>query len=238
MLTWKLLPAGDDPALAEGRAPEGLLSTAEAEVLEGFRFEARRRKWLLGRAAAKALLIEVLGSGTKMAPEPATVVVKNEDSGAPFAELEGRRLPGCLTISHRTGFGAAAYEDDPAIGIGIDLELVETRSPALLRTFFTEAEQVEVAAQDDHTAQVSVARIWSAKEAVLKALRLGLRRDTRQIEIALPDPEQALLPVAPGFAPLQTRLLGEIQPEVEGELRLGWRNEGAYVLTLALLVPD
>jgi len=54
-----LVHAGEHPALAQGQAPPGLLSPAEETILAGLTLLPRRRKWLLGRWAAKRLLGEL-----------------------------------------------------------------------------------------------------------------------------------------------------------------------------------
>ncbi|HEX7599393.1 MAG TPA: hypothetical protein VF518_14345, partial [Polyangia bacterium] len=56
-----LAHASEHPALAQGQAPPGLLSPREAEILAGLTVLARRRKWLMGRWAAKRLLGEASG---------------------------------------------------------------------------------------------------------------------------------------------------------------------------------
>ncbi len=231
MLFWKVVRAEEDPALMEGRAPAAFLSAAEEKTFAALRFEARQRKWLLGRWAAKRVLLEVLEKERGGAPDPTALTIDNAPSGAPFARLEGERLPWCLSISHRAQLGFAAVETDPALRVGADLELVAKRSGSLLRTFFTEAEQAEVAAAEQ--AQVAIARIWSAKEAVLKALGLGLRRDTRDIEVRLPAPGTPCSGLE-DFELLKVRLKDDPPPD----LTLGWRSEGTYVLTLARLRPS
>jgi 4'-phosphopantetheinyl transferase len=94
-------------------------------------------------------------------------------------------LPLSLSISHRGDWGLAAIALGPGVAIGADLETVEPRDPALLRQFFSESEAAEVAAAGSRaTADLIVARAWSAKEAVLKAMGIGLRHDTRDIVVA------------------------------------------------------
>ncbi|MDF1565978.1 MAG: 4'-phosphopantetheinyl transferase superfamily protein [Deltaproteobacteria bacterium] len=237
MLHWKIVRAADDPALDESRAPEGLLSPEEEVLLRRMRFEARRRKWLLGRRAAKLALTELYRAWKGKVIAPSAFTIRNEDSGAPFAELSGERLPVCLSISHRASHGVAAVDSDPSHVIGIDLELIEDRSPALARTFFTTAEQAALEDLDEAQRRLAVARLWSGKEAVLKALGLGLRRDTRAIEIGESPPTPAAA-LAPGFEPLGVRLAGELEQEVEGKLALGWCEGTGYLLTLAVLERD
>jgi 4'-phosphopantetheinyl transferase len=220
-----LVHASEHPSLAQGQAPPGLLSPAEETILAGLGFAQRRRKWLLGRWAAKRLLAE-MGWGGEL-------TILNDEAGAPYALKAGERLPVCLSISHRGDWGLAAAGVRPDVMLGADLETVEARDAALVRQFFSEAEaaRVEVAGAARDTV---VARIWSGKEAVLKALGIGLRHDTRDIvvgeEIAVPagiEGEWKGLEVK--LAPV---LAVQIAPR---RLSLVWRDLGDRVITVAIL---
>ena len=58
--------------------------------------------------------------------------------------------------------------------LGLDLETIEQRPHALFADYFTDTELAAVRAAGAN-GDVEVARIWSAKESVLKAAGLGLR---------------------------------------------------------------
>ena len=130
----------------------------------------------------------------------------------------------------RTAASSACARSPPSLACSSErnLELVEPRDPALVRTFFTEHEQATVAAEPGPRA---VARIWSAKESVLKALGLGLRLDTREVEIV----GEATVPGAPsGWAPLEMTLGPGAPPALRRAFQVAWRDEGGYVLSIAL----
>ena len=186
------------------------------------RFPRRRQAWLLGRWAAKALLRQ----GIPGQPDPAEIQIENEPGGAPFALIAGQRLAGCLTISHRATFGLAAYTAHPSMQIGADLELVEPGSPDFLNDYLSPVE-LEIAARlPDSQRSRWMFLAWSAKEAVLKALRIGLRADTRSVELLAPAAAQAGL-----WAPLSARTS---LPGAQ-DLRLWWQARENLVLTLAVI---
>jgi len=208
--------------------PPDWLSPAEAAALSRLRFPERRTKWLAGRWAAKSLLAVELGP----LPLP-EIVILNEESGAPYAEVRGRRFDR-FSISHRGNFGFCAVTGEEAVSLGADLELIEPRDRALVRQFFTEDEQRAVAASPSPI--LAINRIWSVKEAAMKALRTGLRIDTRDV-LAGDD-----LPPAPdtpqGWTPLRISFAGEgakLAAGHSGGAAALWRDEGRYLLSIVVL---
>ncbi|MFH0901802.1 MAG: 4'-phosphopantetheinyl transferase superfamily protein [Pseudomonadota bacterium] len=270
LFRWLLVDAAAE-ILVESEPPAGLLSPAETAFLAALRYPLRRRKWLAGRLAAKRLLAAILAEEHGEAPPLDSIVVANEPSGRPYAMLasvpaspvaselerrpyavlaDGKSLAGSLSISHRGDFGLAAFTSNPELSLGVDLETIEPRDRALVRGFFTAAEAAEVAAAVPSEVDLVVARIWSAKESVLKALGLGLRLDTRTVTVTAAHHEFATRqsPDAPGWLPLGVRVTLEehgqpaqpaqpAQPERPGrpnDFRAFWRMVGEHLLTAAI----
>jgi 4'-phosphopantetheinyl transferase len=212
---WIVLPAGEEPA---GRA---LLTQRERCLYQALRFPRRRHKWLLGRIAVKKLL------GPLLSVDDTAITTLNEPSGAPFVEIDGvGRLDWAISISHRAAWGAAAVARPPVRALGIDIETVEPRSDAWLADYFTSREMQDVAAAGPKRDQL-VALTWSAKESMLKALGVGLRLDTRTIEVRAPSV------IAQAWAPLSLSLSGEARADgiVSGYCRAG----PGYVLTAVVV---
>src|SRR5436305_121242 len=154
---------------------DGWLTPAERVRLATLELPWRRADWRLGRWAAKHAVAAFLGASFE------AVEIRPAADGAPEALLGGDPAPVSLSFSHRAGRAACAVA--PAgTALGCDLELVEPRSAAFVRDYLTPAEQalVEAAPEMDHPFLVNL--IWSAKESALKALRTGLRLDTRSVE--------------------------------------------------------
>jgi phosphopantetheinyl transferase len=221
--------ASEHPSLAQGQAPPGLLSPREEAILATLAFLPRRRKWLLGRIAAKRLLRERFGE----AAASASISVLNRPSGQPFVLLEGQgEWPTAISLSHRSDAGLAAAPDACGGRIGADLETIVPRDAALVRQFFTEREAARVADSGAERDAI-VARIWSAKEAVLKLWGLGLRIDTRSVEVSL---DVSLKDGAPGpgcpqgFHPVAVTAR---VPGMAGAMCVVWRRAGDFVLTVA-----
>lgn len=222
--------AGPRPALARalkqrphpGPLPPGeggedgiaFLSDNELKILAGLRFEKRRREWLMGRWTAKKLLTAQLGCA------PGELSIEPEAGGAPVVWREGERAPGCLSISHRGDRAMAAWTDVHGMRIGVDLELVGEANPAWMVDYLTETEWGLCSGQGPHWPYL----VWSVKEAVLKALRTGLRVDTREIEVLPREGE------VDGWKQLDVR-----SGLAAGDLWVGWQRDGVYVLSMAVL---
>jgi 4'-phosphopantetheinyl transferase len=163
-------------------AGDGWLSRPELEVQAGLRFPKRRAEWRLGRWTAKRAIAEALGDDA-----PASgVEIRADPDGAPRTLAGNQPLPVSISISHREGRGLCAVVLDPAVAIGCDLELIEPRSDAFVADYFTVAERAFVRASNPNDRALAANLVWSAKESALKALRQGLRADTRSAEVDLP----------------------------------------------------
>ena len=219
MFAYQLAFAHALPGVRQGQAWPGLLSPREEQLLAGLSFSPRRRKWLLGRAAAKALFARL--SATRDIPA-GEISVLNDPSGAPYALMGESRWPFCLSLSHRSEVGLAVAATEVGIALGADVETIEPRDPALPRQFFTARELAW--ARDDQR----VALVWSAKEAVLKLLGVGLRLDTRKIEISQPEEGGSEMD---GWAPLGVAIASEVG--WDREIQLVWRVEAGHVITVA-----
>lgn len=232
MIHWLTQPSTALPADAAA-----FLSPAEAATYAALKMPKRRSDWLLGRFTAKQLVAEYLGgmgsvSGTaNEARLLRNIVIAADADGAPYVTLGGARLPATLSISHSHGMAFCAIEETlEGQTVGCDIEYIEPRDPAFLRDFFTPAEQA--AAQAWPQPDVATTLLWSGKEAVLKALREGLRVDTKQVQIALP----AALLAAPDkrWAPLGVTLAPALAQRFPGAWA-GWASrQGDFVLTMAL----
>ena len=225
-----LVSAGEHPSLAAGQAWPGLLSPREAEILAGLTFLPRRRKWLLGRAAAKRLVLEFL---RPRAVAEASISILNRPTGQPFVLIEGQgEWDYPISISHRSEAGLAAAPDHRNARIGADIETIESRDLAMVRQFFTDSEAELVAAGGANRDEI-VTRIWSAKEAVLKLLALGLRLDTRAITVKLTGEPVPECPT--GWQPIEAKVRADT-PGVNAPtpVRVVWRREGGHVLTVAV----
>jgi 4'-phosphopantetheinyl transferase len=154
------------------------LNSHEMARLSGLRFAKRRADWRLGRWTAKLAVASMLEQCRTLAE----IEIRAAPSGAPQAFCDGQPMPVAISISHRAGVACCAMSQ-PAVALGCDLELIEPRSNGFIADYFTDTEQTLVSQAAASHRLERVALIWSAKESALKALKVGLRADTRSVVV-------------------------------------------------------
>lgn len=222
MIYWRFMAAGEVPTVAQ-EGVDAWLSPAERERLGRFAVRKRRDEWLLGRITAKAAVLEALCGRFGARPSPSLIEIVPTASGAPCVRLAGlareraatapvARLPLTVSISHSGGRAlcAAMWSGSPRrTELGIDLEEVQPRSSGFRGDFLTPSEQEYCEAAPENERDLRANLVWSAKEAVVKALGCGLTVDTRDVE-CVPRHDgngqrPALWPVDPGWLPIDIR---------------------------------
>jgi 4'-phosphopantetheinyl transferase len=160
------------------------LCPAERQRLSRLLIPKRRADWRLGRWTVKNAIASYLdlprGTGTF-----SSIEVIPAQSGAPRVFIRNRAASVAISLSHCDGIGLCAVARNPVL-LGCDVERVEPRSSVFVRDYFTQSEQEDIATHsDDETRAAVITLIWSAKEAALKALEVGLRADTRSVIVSL-----------------------------------------------------
>jgi 4'-phosphopantetheinyl transferase len=219
---WLLLARADLPF------GEAWLAPAERDRLAGLHVPKRRAEWLLGRWTAKQAVLASL----PQALAAADVEIRAAHDGAPEVLLEGRPAPLAVSLSHRAGLALCTVA--PAgTALGCDIELVEPRSDAFVTDYLTAAERGLVERAGPSRGALAVTLVWSAKESALKALRAGLRLDTRDVVVALGQEEPPAVSVPPG----QWWPLAVGYPAGGRALAGWWRWDAEWVTTVVAAPP-
>ncbi|NJN84678.1 MAG: 4'-phosphopantetheinyl transferase superfamily protein [Caldilineaceae bacterium] len=259
MIRWLVQSINDHPDLVQGHAPPGLLNPMETHRLAALQIEKRRRDWLLGRWTAKQLVQAYLAeSGAVGHPAVGhpleSLIIENDADGAPFAAQDTgsesgsalKRLGVSLSISHANQRALCALHPSQSgnelSSVGADIEWIETRSERFIEDFFTADEIDCVRSATPALRDIYITAIWSAKESVLKAVRTGLRVDTRSVGIDLCLDSVRLDDLATRWQPLGIQIGAQLGQHVSGATSFSgwWRllNGGSdrpeYVMTLAI----
>jgi phosphopantetheinyl transferase (holo-ACP synthase) len=153
-------------------APEAFLTPDELAAWSALKVPKRKTEWLGGRLAAKLAGAAAFFTGVPLRE----IEVHRELTGSPFLVCRGERRH--VSISHSAGVcGAAAGPDF----LGLDIEETAHRHPGWYRDYFSPAERE---GKDD----AAMTGLWAAKEALFKALGLGLSCDTLDADLSGPEP--------------------------------------------------
>lgn len=165
----------EDPA-RESTALEWL-DEAELRRRRAFAYAGPRRQFTLCRAALRALLTSHLGCGNDQLSFETTT------HGKPFAQLEGEPAPVSFNVSHGGRHGLIALAAQGRVGVDVEERTEHRRFDLLVDTTFGPAERAELAALDDPDRLRLFFRLWTMKEALLKAHGAGLLLDPTGFEI-------------------------------------------------------
>lgn len=216
---------------SEADVPTGndWLSSREVACLSRLRFAKRRTDWRLGRWTAKSALAKYLNSSA-IPNILANIELRTSEPGAPEVLFENKPSEISVSLSHRSGIAVCAVA--PSGGaIGCDLETIEPRSDAFVADYFTTEEQALVARTCEVDRSRVVTLLWSAKESALKALRVGLRADTRSVIVGYSEALDGELPSdLICWRPLQVRHTG-------GQTFHGWWQHAGNLMRTVVAAP-
>ena len=168
---WASLDVSD----AELERLRGLLSKEEKRRAERFRIERAARRFIAARAALRTVLGRATGIG------PADITFTFGGHGKPGLPNDGP----CFNASDTGDVVAIAVS---SAEVGIDIELVRPlrRSDRLARRICTDPELEALARFPEDQRGAQLLRLWTCKEAALKAIGIGLPGGARNVEIDLP----------------------------------------------------
>ena len=177
---WRPTEGTDSPA-------EGCLTDRELEVARTYRSPRRHREFLDGRFLAKRAALAthrdcVVRDSAAADLKRVEILADSPESGSSrrVVRVDGIRQPGSVSISHADGWTAVALTTADGLGVGIDLTIVHPRNSALRRLWLTPREQQLVEHSDDR--ELSLAALWSIKEALFKATARSQRFIPREWE--------------------------------------------------------
>ena len=160
---------GDNAAETERYARE-LLSDDERQHLNGYRIREAAERYIVTRALVRSVLSERLGI-----PAPA-IRVSRTDTGKPIV-TEGVHF----NVSHSGDLVLLAVSDDQPVGVDVERKRTVLKVNALTQRWLSDLERTSLARLRELGIDESDSflRIWSLKEAQLKALGVGISGSAR-----------------------------------------------------------
>ena len=130
-----------------------------------------------------------------------------------------------ISLTHREG-RAICVLGPGGLELGCDLELLEPRSPAFVTDYLTVEEARRCRRASGLEAVLLPNLFWSAKESVLKAIRLGLTMDTRRVHVHLGD-----VGSGDSWSPFEAQIRNATEADQVG-FGGWWRRVSGCVLTV------
>ena len=159
----------------------------------------RRTEWLFGRIAAKEAVRRFLNENYQARWSSADIMIWADDQGKPHAlgewadRLQSVKLD--LAISHTEDFAVATVATNARVGVDVenaDRDLSEEFTNGVFSK-----EELELAAESS-AAPSTLIRFWCAKEAVSKALGVGIRYSPRELVAESFEPTSGEISVSLG----------------------------------------
>ncbi len=189
--------------LSAATASEAMLLPSDPERSEAERLVPKLRRAFFAR---RALLRRALA--LRLGAAPGDIVVAADANGAP--RVTSAREPVFVSLASRGDAVAIAISDRP---VGVDVELREANPPKPAWNILHPRERDWLSEQNPQAQHESFLALWCVKEAYLKAIGLGLRREPADIEVGLADWDRVFVADSGRAVPLEQGFLARVSFE-------------------------
>ena len=153
------------------------LDASEKARLRRFSNACAQREFVLCRAALRDILLARLDCRNRQLSFGET------ENDKPLAHVRGEPAPVSFNVSHSGPHGLIAVVPEGRVGIDVEDRAARRDFDGIASLTFTPAEQAEFGAADGVRKPEFFYRIWTMKEALIKALGLGLSLNPARFEI-------------------------------------------------------
>lgn len=189
---WSIAWTRHLPQIADYRAR---LSPEEQARADAFHFESDRHRYVISHGALRSLL------ASKLNLAPRDVVILQNDWEKPRVESAHGALH--FNLSHSGDFAFVAISRDCEVGVDIEQVKPQLDLTTLAARFFSTAESQALFQLSTGEQTAGFYRLWTRKEAFLKARGDGLSLPLAQFDVSL-EPECPSALLATRFAPEET----------------------------------
>ena len=158
-------------------AAASLLDDAEHRRADRFLYPGPRRRFILLRAALRSLLCDRIGCRND------ALAFRAAEHGKPYAVVDGETAPVQFNVSDSGAHGLIAIAPAGRLGIDVEERSATRDLDGLIDTVFGLDEQAVVAAATGAQRIERFYRLWTVKEALLKALGTGLTLDVSTFQV-------------------------------------------------------
>lgn len=165
------------PHTARESAALEWLDETERARRSRFRHAGRRREFALCRAALRSVLCARMGCAN------AELSFHESGRGKPSATLRGAPAPVSFSVSHSGAHGLLAVAWEGRIGVDVEERSARRDLDPLIAAVLTADERAEVESAAGYHRTSAFYRLWTIKEALVKALGEGVHRDLADFEV-------------------------------------------------------
>lgn len=210
---WMFSLIADDTQLATF---QNLISNEELQRAQRLRFADHQRRAII----SSAILRQILSRYLPIKPE--AIVYAYNEFGKPYIESH----PIHFNLSHSHDQAIVAISTEYELGIDIERQREKIDIPGLVRKVYSAKEQKHFAQLNSEDQTASFYKVWTCKEAILKALGTGLHHPLAHIEVEI-DHKKA-------------SIIKEINPEVKLPYKIALQQLDApqhFYAHLAIVLP-
>jgi len=171
-----------------------LLSLEETKRAERFHFEKHRNRFIVCHGLLRVLLSQYTGI------EPACLQILNGQKGKPALSKMHNDKDIRFNLSYSKNVSLIAITRAREIGVDIEYNSRSSDCEQIIGNFFSEKEKQFFYTQTEKSKTDTFFKLWTKKEALVKALGVGLFIPLDSFDISLLDCEIVTLPSVEGFS--------------------------------------
>lgn len=157
------------------------LSPDERARARCFLFAENRRHYVIGRGWLRVLL------GRYLDMAPARLEFRYGARGKPYLLPPASTAPVCFNLAHTESLALVAVTRDQAVGVDVERVRPVADAEAVAARYFSPREQHELRVLPPGARAETFLRLWTGKEACMKAVGCGLDESLREVEILRAD---------------------------------------------------
>ena len=155
----------------------GWLNDRERERCQRFAYRGPRRRFALCRAALRAILCNRLGCENKQ------LEFEETEHGKPIALVDGMPVSVSFNVSHSGEHGLIAIAPEGRLGVDVEERVAHRNMDLLIDGVFGPSEQAELASARGCEKTHLFFRLWTIKEALMKAHGMGFGLEPSTFEV-------------------------------------------------------
>ena len=157
-----------------------MLNGQEQARWSGFRVDAPRREFALCRGALRVILCQRLACSNE------ELAFEEGEHGKPEAYVNGQPAAISFSVSHSGRHGLIALADRGRLGVDVEPRSVRRNLDVLIGETLTPSERSRLAGVGANRRRQLFFRLWTMKEALVKALGTGFQLHISEFEIPAP----------------------------------------------------